>query len=112
MSRFYKISIYTSKTWDSVEKIISLYFDSINFNSIITSDDVTKSKPDSEGLFKICNLVDSSIDQSIYIGDTNYDFLAAKNAGMDFVYAPWGYGDVKNAKYEIDSIKELYELIT
>jgi HAD superfamily hydrolase (TIGR01549 family) len=112
LSRFYKISIYTSKTWDRVEKIISLYFDSINFNSIITSDDVTKSKPDSEGLFKICNLVDSSIDQSIYIGDTNYDFLAAKNAGMDFVYASWGYGDVKNAKYEIDSIKELYELIT
>ena len=112
LSKFYKISIYTSKTLDRVEKIISLYFDSINFNSIITSDDVTKSKPDSEGLFKICNLVDSSIDQSIYIGDTNYDFLAAKNAGMDFVYASWGYGDVKNAKYEIDSIRELYELIT
>ena len=86
------------------------YFDSIKFNSIITSDDVTKSKPDSEGLLKICNLVDSSIDESVYIGDTNYDFIAADKADMDFVYASWGYGDVENAKYEINSIRDIFQL--
>lgn len=110
LSKIYKISIYTSKTRDRVEKIISLYFDSIKFNSIITSDDVTKSKPDSEGLLKICNLVDSSIDESVYIGDTNYDFIAADKADMDFVYASWGYGDVENAKYEINSIRDIFQL--
>lgn len=111
LSRNYKISIYTSKTQERVEKIIDLFFKSIYFDSILTSDDVLHSKPDPEGLFKICKLVNSTNKQSIYVGDTNFDFQTSKNAQMDFIYASWGYGEVENFKYKINHLKELTKII-
>ena len=46
ISSNYKISIYTSKTHQRVEKIIDKFFKSLQFDSILTSDDVLHSKPD------------------------------------------------------------------
>lgn len=111
LSSNYKISIYTSKTKERVEKIIDLFFKSIHFDSILTSDDVLHSKPDPEGLLKICRFVNSTTQESIYVGDTNFDFKASKKAEIDFVYASWGYGEVENFKYKINHIKELTKII-
>ncbi len=111
LSTNYKLSIYTSKTNERVKKIIDLYFKSINFDSILTSDDVLHSKPDPEGLLKICKLVNSTTEESIYVGDTNYDFKASEKAKIDFVYASWGYGEVKNSKYKIKNISELTKIL-
>lgn len=111
ISSNYRISIYTSKTHERVEKIIDKFFKSLQFDSILTSDDVLHSKPDPEGLLKICKLVNSTIGESIYVGDTNFDFEASKNAKMDFVYASWGYGIVENFNHKIDHIRELTKII-
>jgi len=110
-SKNYKISIFTSKTQERVDKIIDLYFKSINFDSILTSDKVKNPKPDPEGLIKVCNLVNSYPEQTLYVGDTNYDFLASKKANIDFVYASWGYGEVENSKYKIENIEQLSKFL-
>jgi phosphoglycolate phosphatase len=43
----------------------------------------------------------------IYVGDTLGDAKASKEAGVPFVYAHYGFGDVKEYDYVIDSFPEL-----
>lgn len=47
---------------------------------------------------------------AIYIGDTEGDRKAAKAAGIPFVYASYGFGDVKEYLYKIDSFNQLEDI--
>jgi phosphoglycolate phosphatase len=46
----------------------------------------------------------------VYVGDTAGDATAAKDAGLPFVYARYGFGQVEEFDYVIDSFDELLEL--
>ncbi|PHV70954.1 HAD family hydrolase [Sporanaerobium hydrogeniformans] len=46
----------------------------------------------------------------VYIGDTLKDQESAKEAGIPFVYASYGFGEVKTYDYKINSFKELLKL--
>jgi phosphoglycolate phosphatase len=48
---------------------------------------------------------------SIYVGDTEWDYEASKSNKIPFVYAKYGFGNIKNIEYEIKNIRELMELI-
>lgn len=48
---------------------------------------------------------------SVYVGDTEGDLIASKNAGIPFVYAAYGFGTVKEYDYKINNIYELLYLI-
>ena len=47
----------------------------------------------------------------MYIGDTQVDYLTAKNAKIDFIYAKWGYGKNYNYKYKCETIKKLLNML-
>lgn len=47
----------------------------------------------------------------IYIGDTEGDLKAARFAGIPFIYARYGFGEVKEYNYVIDSFDELLKLV-
>lgn len=46
----------------------------------------------------------------VYIGDTEGDWRAAKNAGIPFVFASYGFGNVPSPDYTIKSFKELLNI--
>ena len=46
----------------------------------------------------------------IYVGDTNGDAEAAKVAGIPFVFARYGFGNVEEYDFVIDSFEELLTL--
>ena len=48
---------------------------------------------------------------SIYVGDTQGDRDAAQLAGIPFIYARYGFGEVDGYDHAIDSLLELPELI-
>ena len=62
-----------------------------HFSQVVTADDVTHAKPSGEGLRLI--LANHRIDpyQALFIGDSQRDHDAAKNAGVRF----WAYNDPK-----------------
>lgn len=47
---------------------------------------------------------------TVYIGDTMGDYEATKKAGLKFVFARYGFGDVENPDYVVDSFRELLNL--
>lgn len=51
------------------------------------------------------------LDHSIYVGDTVGDQKAADFAGIPFIYARYGFGEVEAYDYAIDNIKALTKLI-
>lgn len=45
--------------------------------------------------------------RGVYVGDTEFDYHASCKAGVDFILAAYGFGNVPQAKWKIDSITEL-----
>ncbi len=46
-----------------------------------------------------------------YIGDTMGDYIASKEAGLPFIYASYGFGDVPQPDFRIDAPLDLLKLI-
>ena len=53
----------------------------------------------------------NNINNAIYVGDTQKDFEATKEAGIPFIYAKYGFGKVNNNQYCINNLLELKELL-
>ena len=47
----------------------------------------------------------------VYVGDTARDEECCKEAGVPFIFVSWGFGDVPDALYRADSMKELPAVI-
>ena len=43
----------------------------------------------------------------VYVGDTRGDYLACQEAGIPFIFAEYGFGDVPEAKEHIKRISDL-----
>ena len=52
-----------------------------------------------------------STDDTCYVGDTMGDCNSSHLAGIDFILADWGFGDVTGAEHTVKSFNELYDLL-
>lgn len=48
---------------------------------------------------------------SIYVGDTEGDLKASRYAGIPFIYAKYGFGEVKDYDYVINSFDEILKIV-
>jgi len=53
----------------------------------------------------------NKLDKAVYIGDTLGDFQAAKLAGIPFVHAKYGFGNIEEKNHFINEISELPHLV-
>lgn len=53
----------------------------------------------------------NNLDDVVYVGDTQGDYEATVFAGIPFVFAKYGFGNVENYYMAINEIKELLNLI-
>lgn len=51
------------------------------------------------------------IENAVYVGDTNGDLNAAKEAGIPFIYAEYGFGNIEKEKYRISCFSKLKEIL-
>ena len=51
-----------------------------------------------------------NIASAVYIGDTQGDFEASRNAGIPFVWASFGFGVPESYAYKVDAFTELAEI--
>lgn len=63
------------------------------FEVIVTGADVSRRKPDPEGLLKCATALGVEPDQAVYVGDTITDVQASRAAGMSTVAVLSGAGD-------------------
>lgn len=54
----------------------------------------------------------NNLDKAVYVGDTDGDFISAKEAGIPFIFAEYGFGHVENPEYVIESFEKLTDVVT
>lgn len=97
------LAIATSRTKNEFEELTEFSKISNLFSIVITSDMVSNPKPDSESILKIIDYFSLDKNDTIYIGDSNSDSLASRNASIKFAYASY---DNKNSTHDYDYLLE------
>jgi len=81
----YRKAVITNTPTDCALQILQKFDIEQYFDVVVTSDDVMKSKPDPEIVFKACELLGVDVKTVLLIGDTTSDVKAAQAAGCMMV---------------------------
>ena len=91
LKEHYTLAIVTNKPFVFVEPILkSLNMENL-FSLILGGDSLDKKKPDPLPLEHVCKTLDISIKESLMVGDSKNDILAANACGMDSIGVTYGY---------------------
>ena len=101
LNKDYDFAVFTSKDKSRTNKILKKYR---LFKYIVTSDDIRKGKPHPEGVIKILRRNKSKKKDCIYVGDSIYDYKAARNSKIKYLHAKWGYEKNLKKKFNITEI--------
>ncbi len=52
----------------------------------------------------------NNLQNPVYVGDTIWDKESSEKAGVDFIYAVYGFGKIENPKIKIQSFEELLSI--
>lgn len=99
----YFLGIATSRTKEELEELDELLKYINIFDIIVTSDMVKSPKPNPESINIIIENFELEREETIYIGDSQSDSIAAKNAQVAFGLAVW---ENKNTICEYDYLFE------
>lgn len=114
-SKNYKVAVLSSKFDTAVKTLCDKYFKGLVDISVGQSDSIP-SKPSPEGVKYICESLDSTIEECIFVGDSEVDIQTAINSGIHCVSVSWGYKDIdflynNGAETLIYSPEELSDIV-
>ncbi len=95
----YKTGIVTSRLWYSTEIGLNKYDMQQYFDAIVTCDDTDKHKPDPEPVNIALGRLGSKPEEAIMIGDSMFDIICAKNAGVKAALVSWALAVSEEDKY-------------
>ena len=88
--RGFSIAIITSRTMQEFHELDEELMDVLKcFRAVITSDLIQTPKPDRESIDYLCNELQTTPEELIYIGDSEIDKLFSQNCNVDFIPACW-----------------------
>lgn len=112
-----KTAIVTSRlrrtTMEGIEKFDLHDF----FDTVVTMEDTKKHKPDAEPAFEALRRLDIEAERAIMVGDSKFDIICARNAGVKSVLVDWSVaaqaesGIENKADFKIRSLKELLDFV-
>jgi HAD superfamily phosphatase len=83
LARRAELGLFTGRTREELRHTLARFRTAKHFHAIVTHDDVSRTKPDPEGLLRI--LDGRAPSTALYIGDNVDDALAARDASVAFV---------------------------
>ena len=114
----YKLAIVTSRAGLTTNEAMEKYGIQDYFDAVVTCDHTSKHKPDPEPVFIALDQLKSSPDESIMIGDSMYDILCARNAGLLSVLVGWAMAVTDEEKtgpnkpdYFVESANDIVKLL-
>ncbi len=106
----YRLAIVTNKPYDFIKPILE-DLELVNlFEYYIGGDSLSLKKPSPKPLLHVCKKLNITIENSIMIGDSKNDIIAAKNASMDSIALSYGYNyDEDISTYEPNIVFDNFE---
>ena len=87
----YRLAIVTNKPYDFIEPILECLELSDLFEYYIGGDSLEVKKPNPMPLLHVCEKLNVSVENSLMIGDSKNDIIAANEANMDSIALSYGY---------------------
>lgn len=111
----YKIAIVSNKFDAAVKKLNQDYFAKYIKVAIGESENVSK-KPAPDSVFKAIEELGSTLDRTLYVGDSEVDVETARNAGIKCVGVTWGFRgrailEDEGADFIIDKPQQLFNIL-
>jgi len=117
-ARGYKTGIVTSRLRHTTELGLQKYDMEQYFDTIVTCDDTDKHKPDPEPVEIALKRLGSKPEEAVMIGDSIFDILCARGAGVKSVLVSWALaisdGDKTGENepdYIIDKAEDLLKIL-
>lgn len=88
--RGYRMAVLTSRKRPSTLRGLELFHIRRYFSVVQTADDVPYVKPDPRAAYTVLEQLQASAQHALIVGDSRYDILCGKNAGMYTALALWG----------------------
>lgn len=114
----YKMGIVTSRMTNTTIQGLDKFGLRECFESIVTCDHTEKHKPDPEPVYIALQQLGSKAEEAIMVGDTKFDILCAKNAGVLSVLVGWAFAMSEAERtgehapeYIIERAEDLFKLI-
>ena len=112
----YYLAIASNKPQILLDPIVKQLFPDIKFAATLGQRTNTPEKPNPHIIFEIMNICKVEAKDCLYIGDSEYDYKTAHNAGIDCVIGKYGFGFydepwIKKCTYVVESVKELENLL-
>ncbi|MCL1982641.1 MAG: HAD-IA family hydrolase [Clostridiales bacterium] len=99
-ARGYKLGLVTSRLKKTTMEGLEQYRIKEYFDAVVTCEDTARHKPDPEPVNITLGKLGSKPEESIMLGDTMYDILCAKNAGVKSVLVGWSLAVQEEEKAE------------
>jgi pyrophosphatase PpaX len=93
-----KLGLVTSRMRATTDEAMTKYGIGSFFQSVVTWDDTHKHKPDPEPVYIALRKLKSQPEESIMVGDSMYDILCARNAGVRSVLVGWALAVTEEEK--------------
>ena len=111
------IGVNSNKKDEFTKDIVNTLFKDIPFILILGDRENINKKPDPYSANEIIDCMKLAKSEVVYIGDTDHDMQTAVNAEIDSIGVTWGYRSKEvlkssGAKYTVDSVEELKDLLT
>ncbi len=113
----YKLAIVTNKPGQYMAPILSAYGLTGLFDLVVAGDCLPVRKPDPTPLLHACEVLGSKIEQTLMVGDSKNDILAAKAANMAVAGLTYGYNygeDIRLSEPDLvlENISELLDSLS
>lgn len=87
-----KMAIVSNKLHEAVLDLRDIFFKDVIEVAIGDMPEL-KRKPEPDSCFKALELLGSSVEEAVYVGDSEVDIATARNAGLPCIAVLWGFRD-------------------
>ena len=109
-----KMAVVSNKIDSAVKDLVKMYFaDTI---TVAVGDNPHRAKkPNADNLLFALEQLNSSLENAVFVGDSEVDIMTAQNAGIPMIIVDWGYKtkeflEQKGGKNIVSSADELYQV--
>ena len=110
------LAIASNKPQILLDPVVKQLFPEVHFKVALGQRINKPEKPDPHIIFEIMDICKIDANDCVYIGDSEYDYKTAHNAGIDSIICKYGFGFygqpwLKKSTYQVGSVKELRKLL-
>ena len=111
-----KIGLLSNKPHQDTLRVVDFYFGLDKFDVVLGQREGIPVKPDPTALFELIDLLKTTKDNCIFVGDSDVDMMTANNGEIKKIGVLWGFRTIdvlksKNADYIVSSADEILSII-